>query len=186
MLSLLLIVVVSSVCRLLVCPLSYNEENVSCHSSRLGFCMWPKQTILRNTRQCLKRLEYINLRETEALRAKKSGSKSGFGHFGTYITWSKMGHVLPMFEALPWFPVIWGYSPGSLPWGLRLCVLWQLRRLWSHSAPHPSHLTLLQPRWPFHSWNLSHFEVHTHAVSSSGMCAPSQHQLFRFSSLFSS
>ena len=99
-----LFVVVSSICRLLLCPLSCNKENVSCHSSRLGFCTWPKQTILRNTHHCLKRSEYINLREIEALKAKKSGSKSGFGHFGTYITWSKMGHVLPMFEALPWFP----------------------------------------------------------------------------------
>ena len=36
-LSLILIVVVSSICRLLLCPLSCNEDNVSCHSSRLGF-----------------------------------------------------------------------------------------------------------------------------------------------------
>lgn len=92
-------------------------------------------------------------------------SKSGFGHFRTYVTWSKMGRILPMFEALPRFPGDVGLKSQVFKDFIRPCMIWPLpTALISFcTTPLPS-LTLLQPHWPSGSWKLVHLEVCTHAV----------------------
>lgn len=50
-----------------------------------------------------------------ALRAERFKLKSEFGPFLTYVTWSKMSHVLPMFETLPWFSSDLGLKPQVIP-----------------------------------------------------------------------
>lgn len=102
----LLLLVVFASCFYAIC---LNGENFSCLFEKVGFFVfcfltWPKPLILRHTPAFEKFEIPLSLgSEKRALRAERFKLKSEFGHFLTYVTWSKMSHVLPMFETLPWF-----------------------------------------------------------------------------------
>lgn len=107
-------------------------------------------------------------------------SKSGFGHFRTYVTWSKMGRILPMFEALPRFPGDVGLKSQVFKDFIRPCMIWPLPTALISSAPRPSHLSLCFSRtgllapessstWRFvhmlfHPWQYQRFRLQPNAI----------------------
>lgn len=114
----LLLLVVFASCFYAIC---LNGDYFSCLFEKVGFFFffltWPKPLILRYVPVFEKKSEIpISLGSRErALRAERFKLKSEFGPFLTYVTWSKMSHVLPMFETFPWFSSDLGLKPQVIP-----------------------------------------------------------------------
>lgn len=99
-----------------------------------------------------------------ALRAERFKLKSEFGHFLTYITWSKISHVLLMFETLLWFSSDLGLKSQVIPMVLKalhfLSTAYCSDPILDHAPPVSLCFNNTGP------WNVSNLEDFARAVPS--------------------